>query len=89
MAIAITVKFLSGTDKTLPRMRAYCSLTKPLTVPYPTVGDSEMSEVEACARYAAKQLLLRINGISKTYGETYELDQYIVTYDGNRHFSLK
>lgn len=89
MAIAITVKFLPGTNSNPARMRGYSPLTKALTVHYPAGNAFDASDLEACARYAAEQVLLRINGISQTYGETWALDQYIETYDGSRHFSLK
>lgn len=89
MAIAITVKFLSGTNTTPPRMRAYCRLAKPVTVNYPAVGNFDMSDIEACARYAAGVMLVQVNEECADHGAVWALDQYIESYDGNRHFSLK
>lgn len=89
MAMAITVKFLGSTNTQPARMRVYSWLTAPQTVNYPSHTVCDGSDIESCARYAAGVALEQINERCKENAVVWTLDQYLETYDGNRHFTLK
>lgn len=89
MHMSITVKFIGATNTKAARMKVFSWLfPKGFYVGYsPLIGDC--SDIQACARFAANEMLERIKYAARDHGFNYELVDYVRTYDGNRLFTLR